>query len=194
MITNTGQSWSPPQELLLPIPRPVSGKKAATNRTTRIACISFFSIAAAVLSGWLLIALWLAPGATLNAKWEWFNATGQAGVWLFLSFLMYPVLLVSALFSYRGILREQRLLESGKPARAVVTKVQPYIVRRNNYSNRCYGFSVEYWDDMRNPVKSEVFLTTPSFSQNDVLTVLYHPQKPSKCIAYPVPGYEIGAP
>jgi hypothetical protein len=192
MITSTSQSWSPPQELLLPAPRPVTGKKAAANRTTRIICISFFSIAAVALSGWLLIALLLAPGGTLNARWEWFNTTGQAGVWLFLSFLLYPIFLVSAVFSYRGILREQRLLELGKPARAVVTKVQPYIVRRGNYSNRCYGFSVEYWDDRGNPVKSEVFLTTPSFAENDVLTVLYHPDKPSKCIAYPVPGYEIG--
>ena len=194
MIASAGQSWSPPTELLLPTPRPVKGKKAAANHTTRIICISFFSIAAGALLAWVLIALLLAPGGTLNAKWDWFSTTGQAGVWLFLSLLMYPTLLFGAVFAYRGILRDQRLLESGKPARAVVTKVQSYIVRRGNYSNRCYGFSVEYWDDMNNSVKSEVFLTTPSFAENDALTVLYHPSKPSKCIAYPVPGYEIGTP
>ena len=188
------RSWSPPRELLLPIPRTVTGKKAATNRTTRIVCISFFSIAAAALLGWLLLALWLGPGATLSAKWDWFNTTGQAGVWLFLSFLMYPTLLFGALFAYRGTLQEQRLLELGKPARAVVTKVEPYIVRTRYRSSRCYGFSVEYRDEMDNPIKSVVYLATQSFSENDVLTVVYHPHQPSKCIAYPVPGYEVAEP
>ncbi len=193
MIEDIGQPWSPPKELLLPAPRPVKRKRVTTVRYVRVIGGSFFFIAGAALLGWVLFGLWREPGATLGAKWVGFE---EAWVWLFLSLFMYPILFLLWLLSYFALRRDPWYLKWGKPARAVVTGVRSYIVRRKYTADRRYQFSLQYQDDAGNLVKSMVDLPGPAqrFSQNGDLTILYDPDKPSKCTPYPVPRCEVGGP
>ena len=192
MIEDLSQPWSPPKELLAPTPRPVKGKQAAINRNVRIAGASFFSLAGAALLGWILFGLWRQPGGTLGAKWEGFEVTGQADVWLFLFVLIYIFILPGSLLGYFKMVRDQRCLKWGNPARAIVTGVQSRVIRKRYSAYMKYEFALEYQDDAGTLVKSKVASSTQRFSQNEVVTVLYDPHKPSELRLPPAPGYEIG--
>jgi hypothetical protein len=59
---------------------------------------------------------------------------------------------------------------------------------------RGYRFTLQYHDDAGSVVKSETRSSSRKFSINQVLTVLYDPDKPKRCVTYPVAGYEVGGP
>ena len=85
--------------------------------------------------------------------------------------------------------KEKKLLRWGKPARAVVTGVFHH--QGGPKSSGSTESKLEYQDDAGNLVKGYV---NRKLSQNQVLTVLYDPDKPSRFTTYPVAGYEISIP
>lgn len=183
-----GPPWSPPQELTFPTPRPIKGNEVVTARYTRIVGANLFFFGGMALFGWLFFGLSRAPGATIGAKWEQFREVDST-LWLMGSFVLYMILFLLWLWDYVFHRRVERLLKWRKPARAVVTHVQ---YRSGKPHSGAYWISkVEYHDDGGNPVKGWV---EKELSENQVLTVLYDPDKPSECIVYPVAGYEIGEP
>lgn len=85
--------------------------------------------------------------------------------------------------------KEKKLLRWGKPARAVVTDIlhSP----GGPHSSGSTRSKLEYHDDAGNLVKG---IVDRKLSQNQVLTILYDPEKPSRFTTYPVARYVIGEP
>ncbi len=70
---------------------------------------------------------------------------------------------------------------------AVVTHVEYFTSR----GATTWKSTLEYHDDAGNLLIRNV---PGQLSQNQVLTILYDPDKPNKVVHYPVAGYEIGEP
>ena len=186
------QPWSLPQELTLPTPRPIKGKGVAVARYLRIVGGSVLAFGGVDLAAWILSGLLRAPGATIGAKWERYVAGGPYE-WLNLFMILYVGGFVVWLFYYLWYRKAERLLKWGKPARAVVTDVEyvDHYDAKTGSSSAHWESKLEYQDDAGNLIRRKI---RGGFKKNQVLTVLYDPDKPTKVMVYPVDGYEIGEP
>jgi len=181
-------SWSPPQELMVAIlPRPIkiTGQWVFPARSVGIVGGSLFFFLGVAVIGWLLFKVSGAPGATIAPKWEQFQP-GRSGV--FFSVVVFSIKYNGWRAYYISCRKVEWLLKWGKPAAAQVTHVQWVSGGRGV---RYPESTLEYQDDAGN------FLNRPvpgMYSENQVWTVLYDPDKPTKFTVYPVVGYEIGEP
>jgi len=179
-----GQLWSPPQELTLPTPRPV--RRVKRGRGARFfgygphfvaGPIIFGSIPALFVLGWsdeYRSTLW--TPLDLYAL----SVAGVEGMVFLLFWWLYHS-------TYR---KREQLLMWGRPARAVVT----HVVFEQGRNYRRWVSTLEYQDDAGKLVKTKLSSRSSVFSTNQVLTVLYDPDKPRRYMIYPVVGFEIAEP
>ena len=192
MNEDNGQPWSPPQELMLPTPRPV-------RRVNWLAATDLSGCKPQLVGSFLVLFLILAASVLslvfLDDKTVGFGGTAFVGAVL---------ILLSAYLSANSR-KAKRLLTWGKPARAVVIDAQLLPQARGTAGGGggwYWTWTFEYQDDTGNPVQSqakEYYSPTRAhepdkFVRNQVLTVLYDPHKPMRVAAYPVAGYEIVEP
>jgi hypothetical protein len=173
MNEDIGQHWSPPQELMLPTPRPV-------RRVGWLGAVGLSGNKPALVGA--LVSVFAFSGLCLVFSSD--KTLGFMGLAVTVGF----AILLSA--AGRMAKRLLTLLTWGKPARAVV-----FYVQSNSVSTR---YSTEYWvsllkyqDDMGHDVIAK---KSWKYEKDQVLTVLYDPNKPTECVVYPVDGYEIGEP
>jgi hypothetical protein len=191
MKKHVDQPWSPPQELTLPTPRPIKGKGVARAHYLRSVGGNLLLFGGMALVAWILSGLSRAPGATMGAKWERY-VEGGPYEWLNLALLVYSGGFFVWVFLTLWYRKAERLLRWGKPARAVVTDVQ---YRSTHDKSETIGghweSKLEYQDDAGNIIRRTIHAGK---RKNEVLTVLYDPDKPKKFMVYPVREYEIGGP
>jgi hypothetical protein len=185
-----GPSWSPPQELMvasLPRPIKITDQWVFPARSVGIVGGSLCFFWGVAVIGWLLFKVSGAPGATMAAKWEQFQP-GPSEFWFLVGLLVYAFAFAGWRAYYLSRRKAERLLKWGKPAAALVTHVQWHAVKGGA---RSWESTLEYQDDAGNFLKRRVPV---KLSENQVLTVLYDPERPKKSTVYPVAGYEIGEP
>jgi hypothetical protein len=186
MNEDIGQQWSPPQELMLPTPRPV-------RRVSWVAAAGLSGYKPALVGSYLILALILAA-SVLSLVFLDDKTLGFGGPAVVVGILI----LSSAVYS-ANCRKAKRLLIWGKPARAVVIDAELRWLRGGGCA---WIWTIEYQDETGNLVQSEIKehkMSTRArepakYVRNQVLTVLYAPHKPTKAIAYPVAGYEIAEP
>ncbi len=181
--------WQPPQELMLPTPRPIKAKRwwSVTARHVGIVGGGLLFLGGIALPGWVFLAAPQAPGATIGAKWQQF-AESAPYLW-YLSLIIYGMFFVSFWPIYFSCRKEAWLLRWGEPAHAVVIGV----VRTSGYksSGSFYYSILEYQDRAGNLVRGKEVGELP---RGQVLTVLYNPNRPAIFIVYPPGEYKIGEP
>lgn len=153
MNTDSGQPWSPPQELMLPIPRPIKGMEVAAARYIRIVGGVLISFGGMALFGWALFGLSWAPGTTIGAKWEQFPA-GPSFARISMSLIVYGSFFLAWLICLFWFRKSEWLLKLGKPARAVVIDV-----RRSRVPSRCdpdFTITFEFHDSIGKLVKGKM--------------------------------------
>lgn len=202
MSAENGQFWSPPQELRLPIPRPIKGTEVIAARYIRILGGILISAGGMALFGWLLFGLSWAPGTTIGTRWEQLVASPSFAP-ISLSLLAYEAALLAWLVCLFWFRKTEWLLRSGKLACAVVIGI-----RKIRVPTRCapdFTITFQSIDNAGTPVEGMMpdrirlketlaGVTSSHFSMNQVLTVLYDPAKPTRYLLYPSPGYQIGEP
>ena len=105
------------------------------------------------------------------------------------SLLLAPFAGLTALSGYSQRRKEKKLLAWGLPARAVVVSCSPVAGKSGGI-----WWNLEYSDVAGNRVKSSLKRNSMPQPGQEVLTVLYDPNKPQQCIIYPVARYRVGAP
>jgi hypothetical protein len=197
---DSSQSWIPPHELMLPTPRPIKGREVVVARRIRtIGGILIFA-GGTTLLGWLLLGLSWSAGTTIGIKWEHF-LTGPYFTPYSMSLLIYEAVSLTWFVSLVQFRRTERLLNSGKPAAAVVIDIRK--VRLPSLCDPDFKITFQFCDDtghIQNGTISDRInakegfagMTSSHFSVNQALTVLCDPAKPKKFLVYPPPGYEIG--
>jgi hypothetical protein len=202
MSADSGQSWGPPQELMLPTPRPIKGMEVVAARYIRIVGGILIFVGGMALFGWVLIRLSWAPGATIAAKWQKFTVSPSSAR-IFMSLLVYEAVFLTWLVCLFWFRKTVWLLRSGNPAGAVVTHIRK--IRFPGRSDPDFTVTLQFHDTTGNLITGKLpdrmnwkealdGVTSSHFSINQVLTILYDPDKPTKFILYPPPGYEIGEP
>ena len=188
------EGWSLPPELDLPTPRPVRREQLGIRMLRSfkrllpvIAILGLFTIIVMIRRG-------IRPGTLLNApsvdfpailNFLWPAHMPQWQLWPRIIFAGFLGLIV--LGGYFRRRKQRKLLRWGKPACAVVTGCQGGAQGRTIWT-------LQYRDAGGNLVESELTTSSVRSATGQVLTVLYDPDKPSRCITYPVGGYEIGIP
>jgi len=179
MNEDSGQPWSPPQELMLPTPNWLAAAGQSGWK-------------ASLMASYVLLALILAA-SVLSLVFLDDKTLGFGG-----SIVVVGILILSSAFLAANCRKAKRLLMWGKPARAVVIDAELQWLR-----NGClWIWTIEYQDETGNLVQSEIKehkMSTRArepakYVRNQVLTVLYDPHKPMRVAAYPVAGYEIVEP
>ncbi|MGA2985017.1 MAG: DUF3592 domain-containing protein [Terriglobia bacterium] len=188
------EGWSLPPELDLPTPRPVRREQLGIRMLRSfkrllpvIAILGLFTIIVMIRRG-------IRPGTLLNApsvdfpailNFLWPAHMPEWQLWPRIIFVGFVgVIVLSGYFRRK---KQRKLLRWGKPACAVVTG--------------CSGgdkggtiWTLQYRDATGNLVETDLTSWSSRNATGQVLTVLYDPDKPSRCITYPVGGYEIGVP
>src|SRR5579862_3622725 len=131
MSAVNGQFWSPPQELRLPIPRPIKGTEVIAARYIRILGGILISAGGMALFGWLLFGLSWVPGTTIGTRWEQLVASPSFAP-ISVSLLAYEAALLAWLVCLFWFRKTEWLLRSGKPACAVVIGI-----RKIRVATRC---------------------------------------------------------
>ena len=202
MSADNGQFWSPPQELRLPIPRPIKGTEVVAARYIRILGGILIFAGGMALFGWLLFGPSWAPDTTMGTRWEQLFASPLFAPFS-ISLLVYEVVLLAWLVCVFWFRKTEWLLRWGKPARAVVIGI-----RKIRVPTRCapdFTITFQFNDNAGKPVEGMMpdrirskealaGVTSSHFSMNQALTVLYDPAKPTRYLLYPSPGYQIGEP
>jgi hypothetical protein len=193
-VRKAEEDWSLPPELNLPTPRPVKSAPLGTRLSRSLPRILFLLVLAIVVYtfGFLYThvthARWPQdlPSFIFRGFLDFLHAPQWQRWMLWPSIIFAGLAGLSALPGYFKRREEQRLLRWGMPARAVVTSATMGVKQGSRWN-------FEYHDAAGNLVKS--FLIRSSMPQpgQDVLTVLYDPDKPQQFITYPVARYEIGA-
>ncbi len=198
-VRKAAEEWSLPPELSLPTPRHVRGAPLGARLLRSLPRILFLIVLASFIYTIGFLSTHVTPVARdqsvpsyiFDAFLDMLQAFLQVPQWqrwmLWPSVIFWGLTGLSALPGHFRRRKEQKLLRWGKPARAVVTDVlHSPGGPKSSGSTRS---KLEYQDDASNLVRGYV---DRKLSQNQVLTVLYDPDKPSRFTTYPVAGYEIG--
>jgi hypothetical protein len=190
------EEWSLPPELNLPPPRPVRKGRLGIRMLRSLPSVLIIT----VVMGFLTFK---------EINWShvpWKRFTFQA----VLNFLQAPhwqrwmigpsivlvgwgivgLYLLSGYFKRR---KQQRFLRWGKPARAVVTDCKTSTQQGKNPTT---WWTLQYQDAAGSLIQASLTGDNMPFGSKPgtVLAVLYDPDNPSRCIGYPVRGYEIVVP
>jgi hypothetical protein len=200
------QPGAPPQELVLPTPRPIRRTNWLTAaRGQGVIDLASSAFGSFVLLGILAAFIYLSWASRefhhyhspfLRDMLEFFLDNPRAAVEAILESLALgiSIALVATLVallilfprSYFALRRTERLLRRGKPARAVVTEVSGPPTRGD------WKFDLEFYDDAGSRVQTWITGSSPRFSLGQVLTILYDPEDSNTWITYPASGYAVG--
>jgi hypothetical protein len=181
--TRQGGEWSPAPELMLPTPRPV-----------RITWQGIFiGVCGAIIVSFLLL-LWIFfIGDTF---YEAIARNPQDKVLWLVAVIVFGGfgLLIGVVFkSFFWPSRELQLLRRGRPARAVITEVRTSVTSTGFGTS--YRVTFEFQDEVHNATNGSFgwFLPWPP-ETGDIVTALYDPDDPKRCMLYPARGYGIARP
>lgn len=200
-VRKAAEEWNLPPELNLPTPRPVRSAPLATRLLRSLPRLLFLMVLAIFIYtiGFLYTHATRGardesvPSFLFHVSQQMFSDFSHAPRWqpwmLWPSIIFWGIAGLSALPGHFKRQKEKKLLRWGKPARAVVTDIlhSP----GGPHSSGSTRSKLEYHDDAGNPVKG---IVDRRLSRNQVLTVLYDPEKPSRFTTYPVARYVIGEP
>jgi len=190
-LRKAAEEWSLPPELNLPTPRPVRSAPLGTRLLRSLPRLPFLTLLATfIYSLGFLYTPQVTPVArdqsvpsyVFHAFLDFLRAPQWQRWMLWPSVIFGGLAGLTALPGHFDRRKEQRLLKWGKPARAVVTRAI------SRYSH------LEYHDAAGNLVKILVRSNILPQPGEQVLTLLYDPDKPDQYITYPVARYKIGVP
>jgi hypothetical protein len=170
--------WSPAPELALPTPRPI--------RLTWQGI--FIRVCGAIIVSFLLC-LWFFIGDTVYEGIA--RNPEERGLSLVAVALVAGFgLLIGVVFkSFFGPSMERQLLRMGRPARAVITEVRPYVT---GYGGCRFRVTFEFKDEVHDAMKGSCdwFLSwTPEIG--DIVTAIYDPDDTKHYTLYPARSYGI---
>jgi hypothetical protein len=200
-VRKAAEGWSLPAELDLPTPRRVRSAPLGARLLRSLPRLLLLMVLAIFIFtiGFLYTHPThgardeSVPSFLFHVSQQMFADFSHARQWQ--PWMLWPSMIflgftgLSALPGHLRRRKQKKLLRRGKPARAVVTAV----LHRPGSPKSSGGTrsKLEYQDDAGNAVTGYV---DRKLFQDQVLTVLYDPDKPSRFTTYPVAGYEIGIP
>jgi hypothetical protein len=200
-VRKAAEAWTFPPELNLPTPRPVRSAPAGIRLLRSLPRCLFLIVLAIFI--YTIAFLYThttqvtrdesVPSYLFHVSRQMFDDFLHAPQWQ--SWMLWPSVIFAGLAGLSVLpghfrqQKEKKLLRWGKPARAVVTKILTKYGGRN--ASGVTQSKLEYHDDAGNNV--EVYVAR-LLSQDQVLTVLYDPDKPSRFTTYPVGGFVVGKP
>ncbi len=185
------EGWSLRPELNLPTPRPVRRTHLGIRllRSLRMVLLLMIMMYLIYVPGFVFLhgGRPNSPPVVFHAFLNYLHAPYWQGWMLWPSVIFWGVAGLIVLVGYSRRRLQQKLLRWGKPACAVVTGC-----RGGDKGGTIW--TLQYRDAAGNLVETDLTSVSRSNATGGVLTVLYDPDKPSRCITYPVWGYEIGIP
>ena len=186
------EGWSVPPELNLPTPRPVRRTHLGIRLLRSLRMVLLLAIMMYLIyePGFVFLhgGRPSPPPVVFHKFLNFLRAPYWQGWMLWPSVIFWGVAGLIVLVGYSRGRKQQKLLRWGKPACAAITSYMA------GGGGRGRTWTVQYRDAAGNLVKAYLANVPSRSKPGQVLTVLYDSDKPSRCITYPVWGYEIGVP